>query len=113
MPTAPKRRLRCFHIESSFLCPSKLVAFSIWKHRNLLLGAVGIFAYVGAEVSLGSFLVNYFASPEIAAFSAKTAAGYVSFYWGGAMIGRFIGAPLLQRFKPGYLLPFVRLRQRR
>ena len=77
---------------------------SIWKHRNLLLGAVGIFAYVGAEVSLGSFLVNYFASPEIAAFSAKTAAGYVSFYWGGAMIGRFIGAPLLQRFKPGYLL---------
>jgi MFS transporter, FHS family, L-fucose permease len=77
---------------------------SIWKHRHLLLGALGIFAYVGAEVSIGSFLVNYFGLPQIAAFPAKTAAGYVSFYWGGAMIGRFIGAPLLQRFKPGYML---------
>jgi MFS transporter, FHS family, L-fucose permease len=77
---------------------------SIWKHRNLLLGAVGIFAYVGAEVSIGSFLVNYFGLPEIANLSAKTAAGYVSFYWGGAMVGRFLGAPLLARFKPGYLL---------
>ena len=48
--------------------------------------------------------VNYFGLPEIAAFSAKTASGYVAFYWGGAMIGRFIGAPLLQRFKPVYLL---------
>src|SRR5271156_4982843 len=77
---------------------------SIWKHRNLLLGALGIFAYVGAEVSIGSFLVNYFGLPEIAGLSAKSAAGFVSFYWGGAMIGRFLGAGLLQRFKPGYLL---------
>jgi len=77
---------------------------SIWKHRNLLFGVLGIFAYVGAEVSIGSFLVNYFGLPEIAGLSAKTASGYVSFYWGGAMIGRFLGAPLLQRFKPGYLL---------
>jgi len=46
--------------------------------------------------------VNYFSLPEIAGFSAKTAAGFVSFYWGGAMIGRFIGAPLLRRFKAGY-----------
>jgi len=77
---------------------------SIWKHPNLIFGAIGIFAYVGAEVSIGSFLVNYFSLPEIAGFSAKTAAGFVSFYWGGAMIGRFLGAPLLQRFKPGHLL---------
>ena len=77
---------------------------SIWKHRHLLLGALGIFAYVGAEVSIGSFLVNYFGLPQIAGLPAKAAAGYVSFYWGGAMIGRFIGAPLLQRFKPGYML---------
>lgn len=77
---------------------------SIWKHPNLLFGAIGIFAYVGAEVSIGSFLVNYFGLPQIASLSAKTAAGYVSFYWGGAMIGRFLGAPLLQRFKPGHLL---------
>ena len=77
---------------------------SIWKHPNLLFGAIGIFAYVGAEVSIGSFLVNYFGLPQIASLSAKTAAGYVSFYWGGAMLGRFLGAPLLRRFRPGLLL---------
>src|SRR5216684_2889999 len=77
---------------------------SIWKHPNLILGAVGIFAYVGAEVSIGSFLVNFFGLPEIAGFSAKTAAGFVSFYWAGAMIGRFLGAALLRRIKPGNLL---------
>ena len=77
---------------------------SIWKHRNLLLGAVGIFSYVGAEVSIGSFLVNYFGLPEIAGLSAKTAAGFVSFYWAGAMIGRFLGAGLLRRIRPGNLL---------
>jgi len=77
---------------------------SIWRHPNLYLGAIAIFAYVGAEVSIGSFLVNYFGLAEIANVSAKTAAAYVSFYWGGAMMGRFLGAPLLRRFKPGYLL---------
>jgi len=79
---------------------------SIWRHPNLYLGAIGIFAYVGAEVSIGSFLVNYFGSPEIAGFSAKTAAGYVSFYWGGAMVGRFLGAPILRRIKASYVLAF-------
>jgi MFS transporter, FHS family, L-fucose permease len=82
---------------------------SIWKHRNLLLGAVGIFSYVGAEVSIGSFLVNYFGLPEIAGLSAKTAAGFVSFYWAGSMVGRFLGAPLLQRIKAGYLLALCAL----
>jgi len=59
---------------------------------------------VGAEVSIGSFLVNYFGLPEIMGLSAKTAAGFVSFYWGGAMAGRFLGAALLRRFKTGRLL---------
>ncbi|HUN84216.1 MAG TPA: sugar MFS transporter [Terracidiphilus sp.] len=77
---------------------------SVWNYPSLLFGAVGIFAYVGAEVSIGSFLVNYFGLPEIASLPAKTAAGYVSFYWGGAMIGRFLGALLLRRFKPASLL---------
>lgn len=77
---------------------------SIWRHPNLLFGALGIFAYVGAEVSIGSFLVNYFGLSGIAGMSAKVAAGYVSFYWGGAMIGRFIGAPVLRRIKAGKLL---------
>ena len=77
---------------------------SICKHPNLILGAIGIFAYVGAEVSIGSFLVNYFSLPEIAGLSARTAAGFVSFFWAGTMIGRFVGAGLLRRIKAGYLL---------
>src|SRR5262249_20563206 len=82
---------------------------SVWKHPNLILGAIGIFAYVGAEVSIGSFLVNYFSLPEIAGLSAKTAAGFVSFYWAGSMIGRFLGAGILRRTKPGYVLAFCAL----
>jgi FHS family L-fucose permease-like MFS transporter len=77
---------------------------SIWKHPNLIFGAIGIFAYVGAEVSIGSFLVNYFGLPEIAGLTAKSAAGFVSFYWAGAMVGRFLGAGLLRRVKAGNLL---------
>jgi FHS family L-fucose permease-like MFS transporter len=77
---------------------------SIWKHPNLLFGSLGIFAYVGAEVSIGSFLVNYFGLPGIADMSARDAAGYVSFYWGGAMIGRFLGAPVLRRIRAGHVL---------
>src|ERR1700730_11077823 len=91
-------------IETTAARPGEKANDSIWNHRNLVYGAIGIFAYVGAEVSIGSFLVNYFGLPEIAGLSAKTAAGFVSFYWGGAMIGRFLGAGLLRRIKAGYLL---------
>ena len=77
---------------------------SIWKHRNLILGAIGIFVYVGAEVSIGSFLVNYFSQPEIGGLTEKVAASFVAFYWGGAMVGRFIGSALLQKMKTGQLL---------
>lgn len=91
-------------IETAAYRPGEKVNDSIWKHPNLVLGAIGIFTYVGAEVSIGSFLVNYFGLPEIANLSAKAAAGFVSFYWGGAMVGRFLGAGLLRRFKPGSLL---------
>src|SRR6266699_391085 len=93
-------------IETAANRPGEKVSDSIWKHPNLLFGALGIFAYVGAEVSIGSFLVNYFGLPNIAGMSALTAAGFVSFYWGGAMVGRFLGAPLLRRIKPGYVLAF-------
>jgi FHS family L-fucose permease-like MFS transporter len=91
-------------IETAEHRAGETVGDSIWKHPNLLFGALGIFAYVGAEVSIGSFLVNYFGLPNIAGMPALTAAGYVSFYWGGAMVGRFLGAPLLRRYKAGYLL---------
>ena len=91
-------------IETEKPGPGENINDSIWKHTNLILGAIGIFAYVGAEVSIGSFLVNYFSLPEIAGLSARTAAGFVSFFWAGTMTGRFVGAGLLRRIKAGYLL---------
>jgi FHS family L-fucose permease-like MFS transporter len=77
---------------------------SIWNHPNLIFGAISIFVYVGAEVSIGSFLVNYFSQPDIGGLTEKVAASFVAFYWGGAMIGRFIGSGLLQKVKTGKLL---------
>lgn len=77
---------------------------SIWNHPSLIFGAIGIFVYVGAEVSIGSFLVNYFSQPEIGGLTEKAAANLVAFYWGGAMVGRFIGSGLLQKMKTGQLL---------
>ncbi|HXM20787.1 MAG TPA: sugar MFS transporter [Terriglobales bacterium] len=79
-------------------------AKSVWKHRHLVLGAVGIFVYVGAEVSIGSFLVNYFSQPDIGNISVQVAARYVTFYWLGAMIGRFIGSAILQKVQTGKVL---------
>jgi FHS family L-fucose permease-like MFS transporter len=80
---------------------------SVWKQRHLLLGVVGIFVYVGAEVSIGSFLVSYMSQPYIANIPVQVAARYVSFYWGGAMVGRFIGSGLLQKVRTGRLLGMV------
>ena len=82
---------------------------SIWSRRHAVLGALAIFLYVGAEVSIGSFLVNYFGQKEIANMDAKTAANYVAFYWGGAMVGRFIGAAVLRNVKAGVALGAVAL----
>jgi MFS transporter, FHS family, L-fucose permease len=89
------------------LAPSGLATRpSILRHRNLLLGALGIFLYVGAEVSIGSFLVNFFGEANIAGLEPATAAKYVSYYWGLAMLGRFIGFAVMQRVSPGRTLAF-------
>ncbi len=77
---------------------------SIWKQRHLVLAVVAIFVYVGAEVSIGSFLVNYFSQPNIGNMTEKAAALYVAFYWGGAMIGRFCGAGITQKLRAGPVL---------
>ncbi|MFT4878034.1 MAG: FHS family L-fucose permease-like MFS transporter [Flavobacteriales bacterium] len=103
----------------------------VLKDRRLMFGALGIFVYVGAEVSIGSFLVNYFQDLHIAelvasndslrglvsflseTFSGKTfseldpkgvVATFGIFYWGSAMIGRFIGAKLTSIVRPGKIL---------
>ena len=73
---------------------------SAWGYRHLVLGAIGIFVYVGAEVSIGSFLVNYLNQPYIAGLKEADAGKFVSLYWGGAMIGRFFGAIRLAHLQP-------------
>jgi len=80
------------------------IASSAWRIRHLMLGAVGIFLYCGAEVSIGSFLVNFFSQPEIGGLTEQVAARHVSYYWTGAMIGRFVGSALLRRAPAGKLL---------
>lgn len=100
------------------------------KNKGMLMGALGIFVYVGAEVSIGSFLVNYFSEMNmslvvsqnetmmqiantIASVFNKTFSDadpksllgiFVIFYWGGAMIGRFVGAYLTKIMTPGKVL---------
>ena len=68
---------------------------NIWEHRSLVLGALAIFLYVGGEVSIGSFLVNYFSESSIAGMSTADAGEMVAYYWGAAMIGRLVGAVLM------------------
>jgi FHS family L-fucose permease-like MFS transporter len=79
------------------------VSDSLWKHPNLIFGTIAIFVYVGGEVSIGSFLVNYFSQPEIGGLTEKVAASFVAFYWGGAMLGRFIGSSLLSGARSAYM----------
>lgn len=77
---------------------------SIWQRPWLLFGALGIFTYVGAEVSIGSLLVNYMGLPQIAGMREEAAARYLMFYWGGAMMGRFIGSAVLQKVRTAPVL---------
>jgi FHS family L-fucose permease-like MFS transporter len=79
---------------------------SAWAYRHLVLGAIGLFVYVGAEVSIGSFLVNYLAEPSIAGMPESEAAHYVAYFWGGAMIGRFVGAYVMRFVDDGKALAF-------
>jgi FHS family L-fucose permease-like MFS transporter len=77
---------------------------SVWRVRHLVLGAVGIFLYCGAEIGIGGFLVNYIIGHDIGNMTARAASRYVSIYWGGSMLGRFIGSAILRKVRPGTLL---------
>ncbi|MDX3775276.1 sugar MFS transporter [Chromatiaceae bacterium AAb-1] len=79
---------------------------SAWQYRHLVLGAVGIFVYVGAEVGIGSFLVSFLTQPHISQLPEADAAHYIAYYFGGAMVGRFIGAVVMQKIAPGKVLAF-------
>ena len=82
-------------------------AGSIWKKKHLILGVVGIFVYVGAEVAIGSFLVSYFTQPDTGGMTEKAAGVYLSLYWLCAMIGRFVGSAVLQKLRAGMVLGAV------
>jgi FHS family L-fucose permease-like MFS transporter len=77
-----------------------------WHYRHLVFGVAGIFAYVGAEVAIGSHLVSYLALPDVMGLAPEAAGNRVSFYWGAAMVGRFAGAYLLNKISPAKLLTF-------
>jgi len=85
---------------------SKQSAQKSWHFSHLKLGALGIFLYVGAEVAIGSFLINFLAEPNIAGMAESQAANYIAYYWGGAMVGRFIGAIVMQHIAAGKVLAF-------
>lgn len=79
-------------------------AFSLLRRPRFGWGALCIFLYVGAEVAIGSLLVNYLMQDSTMALGAQDAGKHVPYYWGGALVGRFVGAWLLRVVSPGKLL---------
>jgi len=129
--TAANRAESLHKIEVAFVAIAVvifLLAAFLWKERKLiansvpaeeyhtgsigeafrsgwaLAGALAIFLYVGAEVSIGSIMINFLVQPEILGVSHKAANSLLSMYWGGAMVGRFIGSWLLRHIAAGRLL---------
>lgn len=74
----------------------EVVRHSVWQYRHLLLGAVAIFVYVGAEVSIGSFLVSLMEQPDIGGLNQAAAGRLLAVYWGCAMVGRFLGSVVMR-----------------
>jgi FHS family L-fucose permease-like MFS transporter len=79
-------------------------AFNLLREPRFGFGALCIFLYVGAEVSIGSLIVNYLEQSNVLGLAAVDAGKHVPYYWGGAMVGRFIGSALLRMFSPGKVL---------
>jgi MFS transporter, FHS family, L-fucose permease len=79
-------------------------ALGLVRVPRFIFGASCIFLYVGAEVAIGSLIVSYLMQTDVLGVAQKTAGEHVPFYWGGAMVGRFIGSYLLRLFSPGKVL---------
>jgi MFS transporter, FHS family, L-fucose permease len=77
---------------------------SVWQSRHLVLGAIAIFCYVGAEVAIGSYIVNFLNLPSIMNMPEHEAAKLLAYYWGGAMGGRFIGSVVMRKAGPARIL---------
>lgn len=86
---------------------SALAGFSLLQRTRFAFGALCIFLYVGAEVSIGSLIVNYLMQKDVLAIADKAAGNMISFYWGGALVGRFVGSYFLRLVSPGKILAGV------
>lgn len=81
--------------------------FDLLRRPRFGYGALSIFLYVGAEVAIGSLIVNYLMQPHVLDLPERDAGKLISLYWGGAMVGRFIGSAVLRLVSPGKVLAFV------
>ncbi|MDE2137237.1 MAG: sugar MFS transporter [Gammaproteobacteria bacterium] len=80
---------------------------SLLKLPRFSYGTLCIFVYVGGEVAIGSLIVNYLMQSSVLGLGSEAAGHHISWYWGGAMVGRFIGSYLLRVFSPGKVLAFA------
>jgi FHS family L-fucose permease-like MFS transporter len=86
---------------------SPLAGFSLLRQRRFGMGALCIFLYVGAEVAIGSLIVNYLMQSSVMGLDELSAGNMIMYYWGGAMVGRFIGSYFLRIMSPGLILAGV------
>ena len=84
-----------------------LAGLDLLKRPRFGYGALCIFLYVGAEVSIGSLIVNYLMQGHVMGLEEQAAGKLIAIYWGGAMVGRFIGSAVLRVLSPGKVLAFV------
>ncbi|MEJ6000170.1 sugar MFS transporter [Paucibacter soli] len=97
---------------ASSLMAEPMLGGASWRllaRPRLGLGVLAMFLYVGAEVAIGSLLVNFLMQPDTLALDERRAGSAIALYWGGAMLGRFAGAALLRRIAPGVALAAVAL----
>jgi FHS family L-fucose permease-like MFS transporter len=83
---------------------SAMAGLDLLARPRFGLGALCIFLYVGAEVAIGSLIVNYLQQSSVLGLEARSAGELIAFYWGGAMVGRFIGSAILRVVSPGLVL---------
>lgn len=86
---------------------SMFAALGLLKRPRFAFGALCIFLYVGAEVAIGSLIVSYLMQADVMGATAEAAGKHVPFYWGGALVGRFVGSALLRMAPPGRVLAGV------
>ncbi len=86
---------------------SGLAGLDLLKRPRFGFGALCIFLYVGAEVSIGSLIVSYLMQDHVMGLAEQAAGKLIAYYWGGAMVGRFIGSAVLRVISPGKVLAAV------